>query len=507
VASAGSSVTELLREPLRSVFSPVVVPIGSRRAGGGLPFVPAQGWGAITGLFGVRTEDQALLDEWQTWLGVAPQSYLAFANGSTWANIISYATAEAARGALGPVHWSVAIPPTATLAEVAAGVHDSWFRQLADIFLAARPSDTRIPMRPLWEPQLSQWPWYCVGHEDDYKAAFRRIAQVFLNKSTKFRIEWCPNFNTEISGNPYNPDLIWPGDSYVDVGGMDFYYIPAFDGTDMVAAWRFKVDAPYGLNWMSAYMRGKGKPLALTEWALGGDNAQFYVSSMRDFIADNADILAYHHYYNSDIPGDPNFQDRLDLNQYPATCARFLTEFGTAPPVNLETPSISGAGWNLTAATRTTGQAGQNGGTAAVRLLETTANSQHAVARTTTKAAAAANRYRVFADVKPVAGREYSLMQIFEDSFGSAAVVYNSMANGNVGTFFVYGAFGAILPFGYPLRNGYFRVGMETVFGDDASAEVRIGTSNADGTSSFIGDAAKGLDIDATVMMRRVALS
>lgn len=476
--------------------------IGLARPEGVLPFVPVQGWGAVDSRFGVRMEDFTGLPSWQTWIGAAPAQYMAFAAGSTWANLISYAqTQVTAFASLGPIDWSQGIPPTATLAEVAAGVHDASLRTLADIYLAARPADTRILVRPLWEQQLSQWPWYCVGSEAAYIAAFRRITQVFLNKSTKFRFCWCPNI-----GNTYDPSVTYPGDAYVDVIGMDFYFIPG-DGTDMVAAWRFKVEQTYGLNWAEAFARSHSKPLSIPEWGIGVNNAQFYVSSVRDFITDNADIFAYHNYYNADISGDPNFQDRLDLNQYPATGARMQTEFGPSPPANLETVDINGSGWGLTAATRTTGVAGSKGTNTATRLLETTANSGHAVARTTTKVAAAAHRYRIFADVKPVNGRAYSTMQVAEDAFGSAGVVYNNMANGNVATFFVYGVTTSQLPFGYPLRNGYWRVGMEVIPGDDAACEVRMGSASADGTASFVGDATKGIDIDATVMMRRVATS
>lgn len=288
-----------------------------------------QGWGTPMKLFGVYTQpvDMAsAFTSFGTWLGKPIYQAMAFANGTSWSNLLSNVTLYAGLGATFPIHWSLAIPSdgTTTLAQVVAGTWDSNFTSIATTMLGARPNDARIPVRIFWEFQFSVYPWYAVGNEAAFIAAFQRIVKLFLAVSNKFRFEWCPNITTVVNGTAYNPALAWPGASYVDVIGMDFYYNPNFDSPTPATAWNDKLTSTYGLNWLTAYATTNGKAVGVGEWGIGQDNAQAYVDAMYNWVL--ANNVAYFNYF--DINNGSGFQDQLSNNQYPASGAEFIAKFG-----------------------------------------------------------------------------------------------------------------------------------------------------------------------------------
>lgn len=291
-------------------------------------YIPAQGWGDANKSFGVFTTPANLASSFthfQTWLGAPLGQVSAYANGTSWSNLLSNATLYAALGASWPINWSLAYPSdgTATLAQIAAGTWDANFITLARTMLGARPNDTRIPVRIFWEFQFT-FPWYAVGNEAVYIAAFQRVTQLFLGVSKKFRFIWCPNITVNVNGANYNPALAYPGDEFVDVIGMDFYYDPVWDGTDPVAAWNSKVTSQYGLNWLVGFASGCGKPIGIPEWGIGADHFGPYVDGMAAWV--QANNVAYHNYFNGN--NGTGFNDILDSNQYPATGAEFIAKFG-----------------------------------------------------------------------------------------------------------------------------------------------------------------------------------
>lgn len=66
---------------------------------------------------------------------------------------------------------------------------------------------------------------------------------------------------------------VWPGDQYVDAAGPDYYDFN--QNPDRSAA----SGEPIGINTWVGFVAGKGKPLAVPEWALhtpdSGDNQAF----------------------------------------------------------------------------------------------------------------------------------------------------------------------------------------------------------------------------------------
>jgi Glycosyl hydrolase family 26 len=463
-----------------------------------LPFVPAQGLTTTNAIQGVRTQDATVAGNtaFETFLTQPVGQVMGFANGATWPAIQSNTAADAAQGATRPIHWSVAMPPTTTLANVAAGVDDANYRTLANTILAARPSDTIIFIRPLWEFNISgEFAWFSVGNEAAYIAAFRRITQIFLNISTKFRFEWCPSF----SGLTYDLSLSYPGDQFVDVIGMDCYVEAAIDGTGAGGLFN-KFVAPFGLNFLTSFARTHGKAVAIGEWGMNYDNAQLYTSGFAEFLRDQTK-LAYQNYFDFDNPNDANFLDRLSLNQYPNTSVRFIKEFSASPPANGWTfnSDFTNAVWTKTAVgAPTTGIADPDGGTAAQQILETATTSEHGIFRNFTEIAGS-RTYRIWAKVKPI-GNNFARIAAFQNSAADGCSCYfnvqpTSQGGGFNGSFFGFGNIGTPAPFVIPLENNWFKIGIEFTATTNTPLSVQYQCSTGDGNDSYLGNVANGLQV------------
>lgn len=467
--------------------------------GGGTPVDYA--WGAVTRLFGARTNQPSEAPIMETWLGRSLDMVTAFANGTDWASLIGYATTEATRGASHPIEWSIGFPPGVTLAQVASGSQDIYFRQLATIAKNARPSDIRIPIRPMWEFQLTKMPWCAVGKEAEYIEAFRHIANLFRTIDSRFRMVWCPNFPFMEDGSKYDPEIAYPGDAYVDVVAMDFYYIALFDGPDINLAWQNKMNTDYSLNWLVAFGRLHNKPIAIPEWGVNANNLELYISAMAEFIARNN--VAYANYYNENTP-DPMFQCRLDDDAYPTTGARFKKEFGPSVPVNLlPNPSdLSSASYGKFNATISEGHPGPLGALTAEAILETVSDAEHIVNITTVKAAAAL-RYRITMEAKGL-GRDYGRIAVFQNSFSSGAICFFNLFTRQVSNNFTYGEMTDIEPFAIPIEDGFGIFGFEFTSSTGTDLLQHFQPTLVPETVSYVGDITKGL-IVSKVSLRRFA--
>jgi beta-mannanase len=359
-------------------------PLGGTLGFPGIPFIPAQGGVAANRLQGVGTanETTAEVSAFETFLGTPVTNAMAFANGTTWANLQANAVDATVLGTTHSIHWSVAIPSdgTTTLAQVAAGMWDSQFKTLANLFLATRPSDAIIFVRIFWEFQNTSFAWNSVGKEASYTGAFRRVTQLFLNISKKFRFIWCPAWNTTVAGQStaYNPVQAYPGNQFVDVVGMDVYYTTQTDGTDPNAAWRFKQAAPFGLNFISSFAFANGKPQSIDEWGINTDVASQYISAQLEWF--EANNVALYNYFDVNNATLPDFQTQISGNQYPTAGARFQHEFSSPAKTNLFTdPNVFTTAWSPVNVTFVVGQPDPFGSNTATAMFETTANGNHLI--------------------------------------------------------------------------------------------------------------------------------
>lgn len=129
--------------------------------------------------------------------------------------------------------------------------------------------------------------------------AYRRAARVFKGVSSGFRIVFNPNLGPSQTG--VEADVLYPGDEYVDVVGIDAYdWWPAYDSDQN---WHKHLHEAYGWDYWMQFARRHGKQFALCEWGVapanpnsGGDNER-YIGYVYSYLRANADVVAYESYF------------------------------------------------------------------------------------------------------------------------------------------------------------------------------------------------------------------
>jgi hypothetical protein len=208
-----------------------------------------------------------------------------------------------------------------SLANVAAGNYDSYFKQAASALQRRYP---HAIVRIGWEFNGNWFPWSAAGRAQDYIAAFRRVSQIFRAASPSFTIDWCTNLGkTSIA-----PDEAYPGDDVVDVISLDAYDQDWGEYSNATDRWNVTVNQPYGLQWHATFAANHGKPMGYPEWGIGdvntGDDA-YYINKMYQWVTTHN--VLYASYWNSNAA----YAGQLDSNQYPNAASAYLNTFAKLP--------------------------------------------------------------------------------------------------------------------------------------------------------------------------------
>ena len=265
------------------------------------------------------------LSQEQSWFGRSLDAVSVFGGHDGWSDWKT--SLDSFSGIFGgsgkDILWSVPLIPTgSSLASAADGNYDSQYRALAQQFVDNAGNDSQIYIRLGWEFNGTNFfPWSAVGKAQDYIDAYRNFVDAFRSVSDKFRFEWCPN-KGDVG---MNPEDAYPGDAYVDVIGMDFYWDAqqSWSFTDPVKAWNYFVTEKYGLQWHQDFAAAHNKPTAYAEWGINTNNGRAFVDLADKWFADHN--VLYHNYWNS----DSHFEGKLSDNQYPDSGSAFKSEFGT----------------------------------------------------------------------------------------------------------------------------------------------------------------------------------
>ena len=270
--------------------------------------------------------DASYLDQEQEWLGASLDSVMVFGGCAGWTDWLT--SIQSARGAFAPtgkdVLWSVPlIVDGATLAAAAGGAYDTNYTALAQYLAANSSDDSQIYVRLGWEFNGTGYnAWSAVGQPQNYVGAFQHAVAAFRAVSDKFRFEWTPN-KGDVG---MNPEDAYPGDQYVDVIGMDFYWetTRSWSIADPVKAWNYFVNEKYGLQWHQDFAAAHNKPTAYAEWAVNSNNASAFIKLAAQWF-ESHNVL-YQSYWNS----NSNFQGKLSDNQYPDSGAAYKAAFADA---------------------------------------------------------------------------------------------------------------------------------------------------------------------------------
>lgn len=188
----------------------------------------------------------------------------------------------------GDLMWSVplTLDSGTSLASAGRGSYDQYYRSVAQTIASGTPGSDAIYIRPGWELNGSWFPWSATQSPSDYIAAFRTFVDEFRSVSNRFRFEW----NVNEANGGLNPASAYPGDSYVDVVGMDYYLVPQYKGSDPIAAFNTFKTQRYGLDWLADFAEDHGKRIAMPEWGSTSSNAGPFIERMERWFEDN-DVL------------------------------------------------------------------------------------------------------------------------------------------------------------------------------------------------------------------------
>lgn len=272
------------------------------------------------GSFGVYVgNDPSNVAQFEQWSGMSAGHVMHYLNQNSWAEFdssIPWAT-SLWTDLDKPVLWSVPlIVNGSTLEQAAAGAYrDNWLRA-AEALASTRAGDDAIYIRTGWEFNGDWFPWASAGKEEAFKDAFKAFVDTFRSVSSRFEFEWTPNIGQA------DPARSYPGDDYVDVIGMDFYWNPHWDGTDPDAAWAHMLDQHYGLQWHRDFAAAHNKPMAYSEWGVRSDNAGAYLEKADQWFEQNN--VLYTTYWETNMADYPG---QFSGGQYPNAGAVFKSVF------------------------------------------------------------------------------------------------------------------------------------------------------------------------------------
>ncbi len=226
----------------------------------------------------------------------------------------------------------------ANLQATASGAHDADYRVAASYLRNGGYPDAIIRLG--WEFDGEWYPWAARGNEALWVTAYRHVADIFRSVSPGFRFDW-----NGTAGFLQNATAAYPGDSYVDIVGLDVYDKGL--GTAWNATTKTWADPAAAFAHIQADLRTQrdfavahGKPVSYPEWALtgvdanvksqvGGDDPTFIQGMstwMNGLPASGPGSLSYQSYFNEDTEDGHH---RINANYFPASEHRYKTLFGS----------------------------------------------------------------------------------------------------------------------------------------------------------------------------------
>lgn len=289
--------------------------------------------------------DSNQLNNFEKWLGRDVDLIHAVVGSANWTDFTESAKWMAERlwnGNGTDLFWSVPmITNGASLYDAASGAYNNYYRQVAQTMAKEADAGEPIYVRTGWEFNGSWFPWNAIGREQTFIDAFRQMVNTFRSVSDKFKFEW--NVNESYGG--MDPAKAYPGDGYVDVIGMDFYWNTKFADKDPAKAWNNLVNEKYGLQWHADFAAAHGKPMAYSEWGVMTDAASPFLKAAKNWF--DGHNVAYQVYWDS----DSSFPGKLSDYSDPTSGATYRSLFsggntsnggntGSAP-APVQSPSVS----------------------------------------------------------------------------------------------------------------------------------------------------------------------
>jgi beta-mannanase len=257
--------------------------------------------------------------QFERWVGRRVDYVGAFtgrADWSDWSGSIPWAIAF--WKPLGrPMRWSIPLfPLQGNLKDASAGAYNHYYRAGATALANDYTASKQIVVRVGEEFNGDWMPWAAKGQTVEFVQAYRNFVDTFRSVSGRFVFEW----NVNVGDFGINPADAYPGDTYVDIIGMDFYF-DQWAPADPVEAWDHMVNQKYGLQWLEDYATAHHKPTAYSEWGVKQDDSGVYIQNAAEWFQSHN--VAYQMYWNSNAA----FPGMLSGGQYPMAGKVFIEAF------------------------------------------------------------------------------------------------------------------------------------------------------------------------------------
>ncbi len=173
-----------------------------------------------------------------------------------------------------PMVWGVPMLPAkrgVSLARGATGGYDLHFRALAKNLVSAGMGNSTLRLG--WEFNSPGFPWYAAGQASNFVAYWQHIVTTMRAvRGANFTFEWNPARGGQGAADRQMGNFAnyYPGDSYVDIVGLDVYDSAYFSYPGATMQFQNVQALPWGLNWIAAFGVTHHKPVSLPELGMGG---------------------------------------------------------------------------------------------------------------------------------------------------------------------------------------------------------------------------------------------
>jgi hypothetical protein len=234
----------------------------------------------------------------------------------------------------------------------AAGEYDKHYRVLAKNLVAQHLENSVIRLG--WEFNGGWYVWRGSNNPKAWAEYFRHIVTAMRSVPGADKLTFC--WNPLLGWQQFPAEQAWPGDTYVDVLGIDAYdeswdpdtYPIPKDATAHDIELRQKRTwnsvtyyGSHGLRFWQRFAQAHHKPIGICEWGVndrpdghGGGDDPYYVEQMHQFIIDPANDVQFESYFDVRAP-DGNHQLSPGLKgdeatEFPRSAAKFRELFGHA---------------------------------------------------------------------------------------------------------------------------------------------------------------------------------
>jgi hypothetical protein len=276
------------------------------------------------------------LDAYASMVGRRPDIFLVFRNMS---GPLLYSSEINNLRARGETPMVTLEPYTsggvASLADIAAGKYDDYFRKEAD---AVRGLGMTVMIRFAHEMNLlsSDWgPGKAGNGGSAYADAWRHIVTLFRAEGAS-NVQWVWAPNVDYGGRPFNQ--FFPGDEYVDYVGLDGYNWGNSGGESFASFTKIFASSYATITQLST------KPLIITETAAseaGGDKAAWIEETFLETIPQQMPRISAVIWFNEDKERDwPVNSSQASLDAYRKVVASTLYGGTQAPTVEEGAPIV-----------------------------------------------------------------------------------------------------------------------------------------------------------------------